>query len=294
MVPEIGIHEKRAIGREGLAQPPVPVQIASLPMVRTALHTTLFWTYVVLLLPPLFVVATLVLAVTLPFDKNRRILHYYTSFWCGHNVRLNPMWRLSVEGREHLDPNKAYVLCSNHQSAGDIPVLFNIYFPFKWVSKRTNFFVPFIGWAMYLNQYVGLVRGDVRSVARMMGECRRWLARGVSIMMFPEGTRSRTGALLPFKPGPFRLAISAKVPVVPIVLDGTLEALPPGLVLPQKRIVRIRVVVGAPIESSAYANIEELTSAVRERMLAMQREIWAARGYAGPVPAARTLDSATA
>lgn len=254
------------------------------------LHSLLFWTYIVLGLPPLFVVAAVVFLLTYPFDRNGRVLHYFTSFWCGHNVRLNPMWRLTVEGKENLDPKRAYVLCSNHQSAGDIPVLFNLYYPFKWVSKRQNFFVPFIGWAMYLNKYIGLVRGDTRSIARMLGECRRWLNKGVSVMMFPEGTRSKTGEFLPFKPGPFHLARAAKKPIVPIVLDGSLDAWPPGLMLPSK-FTHMRILVGAPIEPAEYETVEALSNAVREKMLAMQRELWQRRGYAGPERAAEAASS---
>jgi 1-acyl-sn-glycerol-3-phosphate acyltransferase len=251
-------------------------------MVRTALHTTLFWGYAVLMLPVYFVGAFAVWLVTLPFDPNGRALHQYTSFWCGHNVTINPMWRLKIEGREHLAPGKAYVLCSNHQSAGDVPVLFNLYYPFKFISKHTNFFVPFIGWAMFLNRYVRLRRGDIRSIAKTLVESRRWLERGVSVLFFPEGTRSRNGAFLPFKPGAFRLARQAGVPVVPIVIDRTLEACPIDLVLRQKGVIPIRVLVGEPIDSKPFDTNEGLSAAVEAKMREMQRKLWTERGYAGP------------
>jgi 1-acyl-sn-glycerol-3-phosphate acyltransferase len=102
--------------------------------VRTFLHTTLFWGYFVLSMPFFFAVALVLFVLTLPFDRNGRVLHAFTCFWGGHYVFLNPMWRLHVEGRQHVDRKKAYVFCSSHQSAGDIPVLFGLFLPFKFVS----------------------------------------------------------------------------------------------------------------------------------------------------------------
>jgi 1-acyl-sn-glycerol-3-phosphate acyltransferase len=244
------------------------------------LHTTLFWSYLALMLPVLFVPALAVFLVTFPFDRNGRILHYFTCLWCGHHVWTNPMWRLDVRGKQNIDRRRAYVYASNHQSAGDIPALFTLLLPFKFVSKHTNFWVPFLGWNMYLNRYVRLVRGDVVSIRQMMIDCRGWLARGVSIMMFPEGTRSPDGRMLPFRLGAFRLAQEAKVPVVPIVIDGTLEALPKDGVLRQTKVLPIRIRIGEPLDSMQFANAEQLGAAVRARMQEMQAVLWKERGFA--------------
>jgi 1-acyl-sn-glycerol-3-phosphate acyltransferase len=238
--------------------------------VRTVLHTVLFWTYFALCMPFFFALALPLWLVTLPFDRNGRILHAFTCFWGGHYVFLNPMWRVHVEGRENVDRKKAYVLCSSHQSAGDIPVLFGLFLPFKFVSKSSNFKAPFLGWNMALNRYVPLVRGDRRSVKKMMSSCRRWLDSGVSVLMFPEGTRSKTGDLLPFKLGAFTLAKEANVPVVPIVISGTIEAVPPDAVLRQKGIVHVHVRVCEPIEPHLYtdaASLQESVRSVMERIL---------------------------
>jgi 1-acyl-sn-glycerol-3-phosphate acyltransferase len=248
--------------------------------VRTLVHTVLFWTYFVLVMPLFFAVALPIWLVTLPFDKNGRILHNFTCFWGGHYVFVNPMWRIHVEGRENVDRKKAYVFCSNHQSAGDIPVLFGLFLPFKFVSKHTNFRAPFLGWNMSLNRYVSLVRGDRKSVANMMRACAAWLQRNVSVLMFPEGTRSRTGHLLPFKAGAFKLAKDARVPVVPIVIDGTIQAVPRNAILAQQGIVHVYVRICPPVDPAAYRDAASLRDAVRGVMEKTQAELWMARGRA--------------
>jgi 1-acyl-sn-glycerol-3-phosphate acyltransferase len=249
-------------------------------LVRTLLHTLFFWTYFVFVMPLFFAVALPLWLVTLPFDRNGRILHSFTCFWGGHYVFVNPMWRIHIDGREHVDRKKAYVFCSNHQSAGDIPVLFGLFLPFKFVSKHSNFRAPFLGWNMTLNRYVSLVRGDRKSVASMMRACAGWLGRNVSVLMFPEGTRSRTGHLLPFKAGAFTLAKDANVPVIPIVIDGTIEAVPRNAILSQKGIVHVYVRVCPPVDSMSYPDASSLRDAVRDVMQKTQAELWRARGLA--------------
>jgi 1-acyl-sn-glycerol-3-phosphate acyltransferase len=252
------------------------------PPVRAFLHTTLFWGYFALSMPFFFTGALVIFVVTLPFDRNGRVLHAFTCFWGGHYVFINPMWRFELLGKEKIDTRRAYVFCANHQSSGDIPVLFATMLPFKFVSKHTNFRAPFLGWNMSLNRYVKLVRGDSSSAAAMIAECKGWLDRGVSVMMFPEGTRSRTGRMLPFKHGAFVLALQAKVPVVPIVVDGSFEAIPPDWVLRQRGIVHVRVRVGEPIEPDGFDEPNAFAEAVRAKMELTQRELWKLRGHAPP------------
>jgi 1-acyl-sn-glycerol-3-phosphate acyltransferase len=159
------------------------------------------------------------------------------------------------------------VIVSNHQSFGDILVLFATYLPFKWVSKASVFKVPFLGWNMRLNGYVPLVRGERRSIAEMSQRCLAWLRRGASVLMFPEGTRSPDGNLQTFKLGAFRIAREAGVPILPIVLDGTADTLPKhGFVM--RRSARIRVQVLPPIDPAGFPSDEAACAAVREVMAA--------------------------
>jgi 1-acyl-sn-glycerol-3-phosphate acyltransferase len=157
-----------------------------------------------------------------------------------------------VDGRQHLPWRGAAVLVSNHASLADILVLFGLWRPFKWVSKASNFGIPFIGWNMRLNRYVSLVRGDKESIARMVRACEEWLDRGVPVLLFPEGTRSPDGEVRAFKDGAFRMAIGRQVPVIPIALSGTGDVLPKhGWVM--RGTARCRVRVLPPVDPRTFA-----------------------------------------
>ncbi len=206
------------------------------------LISTVFWAFLGLTCIPLFLIALVLFVVTFPFDRNGKVLHLYSCAWAQLYFRVNPMWRLHIEGREKLPWRGAAVLVANHESLGDILVLFGLFRPFKWVSKKSVFKVPFIGWNMRLNRYVGLVRGNRESILKMLAECEAWLEKGVPILMFPEGTRSEDGQVKAFKDGAFHLAIKNEVPVIPIVLTGTARTLPKhGLVLRDRADCRVKV-----------------------------------------------------
>ncbi|MCE9668599.1 1-acyl-sn-glycerol-3-phosphate acyltransferase [Myxococcus stipitatus] len=215
----------------------------------------------------LFLGAVVVWAVTTPFDRNGLVLHLYSSFWAQLYFYVNPLWHLKVDGREHLPWKGAAVLVSNHESLGDILVLFGLYRPYKWVSKAANFNLPLIGWNMRLNRYVPLVRGDKESIGRMMAQCERWLSRGVPVLMFPEGTRSADGQLKPFKDGAFVLSLKMKCPVIPIVLTGTAKTLPKhGLVLETSAHCHVQVL--PPVDPSGFADVAALREHVRDLIAA--------------------------
>ena len=173
-------------------------------------------------------IAALICLVTAPFDKNRRFLHYFASIWGSHYAHVSPWWKLTYNGCDKIDPHKTYIFVANHQSLIDIMVIYGIFKPFKWVAKASIAKIPFIGQNMYLNQYIFLERGDLASIKKMMKDCKKWLNQGASLMIFPEGTRSPDGKLLPFRDGAFKLACQLKLPVVPIVQAGTGSILPKG------------------------------------------------------------------
>jgi len=144
----------------------------------------------------------------------------------GRNLgRLNP-WRLHLSGAENIRPGQAYVIVSNHQSLADIPLLCYLRTDTKWMAKAELFKIPVVGWMMAMAGDVRVERGNARKAAQSLLECGKCLRAGSSVVMFPEGTRSLDGKLLPFFDGPFQLAIREQAPVLPVVVNGTLNALP--------------------------------------------------------------------
>ena len=224
----------------------------------------LFWAFLVTSSLALFPVALLIWALATPFDRQKRLLHQFTCFWASLYTWLNPAWRVHVEGREKIRRHATYVMVANHQSLLDILVLFRLFAHFKWVSKIENFRIPCIGWNMSLNGYVKLKRGDKQSIGEMMSACARELDEGNSIMMFPEGTRSPDGRLRAFKHGAFTLAQGSGCPILPILVEGTADALPKrGFVLQGRHAIRIRVLDEIPHEKLVGRPVEEVT-----------REVW--------------------
>ncbi len=237
--------------------------------------SVLFWTYFCLSCVVLFFVALAIFLVTYPFDRNRKVLHLFSCFWAQHYFYVNPLWTCRVHNRDRLPWKGPAVLVANHESLGDILVLFGLYRPFKWVSKASVFRAPFLGWNMFLNGYVGIVRGDPNSRQKMFDECKAHLARGVPVLLFPEGTRSPDGEVQAFKDGAFRLAIEARVPVIPIVLTGTANTLPKhGFVLKRSLHCRVDVLEAVPVEPFG-ADFGALRDHVRALLVEGKRKLLA-------------------
>ena len=216
----------------------------------------------------MFVGASVCFVLTVPFDRRRIVQHLYSCFWAQIMFYINPFWRLDIEGRDKLPWHGPAVLVSNHESLGDILVVFGLYRPFKWVSKAEVFKAPFLGWNMRYNGYVPLVRGDKQSIIDMTKHCHAWLEQGVPIMLFPEGTRSPDAEVKAFKDGAFRMAIEAGCPLYPIVLTGTADTLPKhGLLVSPVAHCRVRVL--DPIDPGHFAgDVPAFRDHVRELIIA--------------------------
>ena len=234
-------------------------------MFLARIYSAAFWLFILVTSVLLFPVALSIWAVTVLFDKRLVLLHRFTCFWASLYTWFNPVWRVTIEGREKIRRGVAYVMVANHQSLLDILVLFRLFSHFKWVSKIENFRVPFVGWNMSLNRYIKLRRGDKHSVEEMMVACEQSLAQGSSIMMFPEGTRSVDGKLKNFKHGAFTLAQRVKAPLLPIVIQGTSAALPKrGFVLRGRHRIRVQILDEIGYESFADAPVDSLSARVRD------------------------------
>ena len=230
-----------------------------------AVSSCLFWAFLVSSSIALFPVAVVIWALTAPFDRRRVLLHRFTCFWGSLYTWLNPVWPVTRSGIEKIDEDEACVFVANHLSLLDILVMFRLFRHFKWVSKIENFRLPVIGWNMSLNRYIRLRRGDRSSVVQMLRECEQALAQGDSIMMFPEGTRSPSGRMRAFKAGAFEIALKSKVPIHPIVLQGTSDALPKrGFILQGRHPIALRVLDRIPYDDFSQVSVEELTAHVRD------------------------------
>lgn len=211
-----------------------------------------------------YLLALLIRLTTGPWDKRLFILHRFTSMWAYLYVWLTPPWKVRRLGREKIDTHQTYVVVSNHQSALDILVAFGLFFHFKWVSKAEMFKVPFIGWNMSLNRYIKLVRGNKESIIQMLADCKNALSRGSSVFMFPEGSRSKTGRLKEFKPGAFILAKEMELPILPIAIKGTTDALPKkSLTFQGSYDISIRVLDAIPFSAFKDLSVDDTAAMVR-------------------------------
>lgn len=180
--------------------------------------------------------------------------------WCINSAKGLKI-HIEADGLEHVPKDSAFVYASNHQSMLDILVLGAV-LPgdFKWAAKRELMKVPFLGWHLKLAGHVPVDRGKgPKVVAAVVKRFEDVLAAGKPLLIFPEGTRSDTGVLKPFKPGGFVAAVRRQKPVVPVVLDGTWDLMRDGVVVAERT---IKVRVGAPImpktEGRESARIEDL------------------------------------
>jgi len=234
--------------------------------------STLYWLLVAVIAVMMFPVAAIVWAITAPFDRRKVVLHELTNVWGSLYTWINPLWSVRVRGREHIEPGRVYVMVANHLSLVDIFAVHRLHRHFKWVSKVENFSMPFIGWNMRLCGYVPLRRGDKDSVLEMFARCREVIAEGSSVMMFPEGTRSKTGVMKEWKLGAFELAKQVEVGVLPIAIQGTERALPARGVRVGAARMRVTVLPAIGVEEVRGLSTEELRDLVRGRVAAFLGE----------------------
>jgi 1-acyl-sn-glycerol-3-phosphate acyltransferase len=233
------------------------------------LTSVLFLIYVAASSVVFFCMALCIWLFTFLFDKNLVFLHMFSSFWGSMYLWLMPTWTVSTSGREKIKKDRPYVIVSNHQSQLDILIAYRLFFPFKWVSKIEIFRIPFIGWNMSLNRYIQLKRGKLGSIKQMLMDSEKTLRRGCSVYFFPEGTRSESGIVRKFMPGAFRLAKKLKLPILPIVINGSRNALPKGsLIFRGKNHIRIEVLDELSYEEYADLTSKEIADQVRERITA--------------------------
>ncbi len=166
--------------------------------------------------------------ICLLLDKEIRWLNFYRFWWGRMYFYVNPGWTVKSEGMENIDTSKPYIIISNHQSALDIPFSAFIRTQFNWVSKFEVLYVPIIGWLMWLCRDIPIKRGQSRSARMMIHQVASKVAHRRSVLLYPEGTRSRDGQVKHFKEGAFVVAKANKIGILPVVIEGTFDAMPRG------------------------------------------------------------------
>jgi 1-acyl-sn-glycerol-3-phosphate acyltransferase len=186
--------------------------------------------------------------------------------WSKINSWLVPMF-VKVSGRENIDEATSYIVLTNHQSAYDIFLVYGwLGIDIKWIMKKELRKVPGLGFGSAKVGHIFLDRSNSRAALRSLEEAKKKLVNGTSVVVFPEGTRSKTGAPGPFKRGAFKLALDLGLPILPVTLIDTKKILPADSIniLPG----RVQMVIHPPIEITGYNenNMNELIEKVRNQI----------------------------
>lgn len=214
------------------------------------------------------------LIVCYPFDQARRTVHELSRILVRIFFAIPPFWRQRRIGMEHVDRNKSYVIVLNHNAMVDIPTLYYVPLNFRWVSKREVFAIPFFGQFLMLHGDICIDRGRAaEALEQLVREGRKWIARGASVAIFPEGTRSKDGEIHRFKAGAFTLAKEAGVEILPVVLDGTRTLVKKNRMFNWGNRITLRVLPPVPVEEVRDTETHALMERVRERMCAALAEI---------------------
>ena len=227
-------------------------------MIRTALISA--WVVLITLICALAAIVVSFLR------KGGNFAHLVGRFWARSIIFVSRV-KVSVRGLEYIDPSAAYVYMANHQSMFDIPTLLG-YLPvqFRWLAKMELFQIPVFGYSMARVGYISIDRSNRKSAYKSLQEAAQKIAQGVSVVVFPEGTRSADGQIKPFKGGGFYLAIRSGRPIVPVVIFGSHHVMPKG----RLRVRRGQIIlnINPPIETTPYNNKtkEVLMESVRSTM----------------------------
>jgi len=179
----------------------------------------IFVIYLIPLLIAELAIIALTCLLTFAFDRNRRIVHAVSHIMSGSITYLSILWRMKCRGTENIERGKSYIVTVNHQTMLDIPVCYSLPLHFKWVSKREVLKMPIFGWILQLRGDIAIERGGTASTIKLFKRAAEVTSEGCSVMIFPEGTRSRSETMGRFKDGAFIMAKECDKEILPVVID---------------------------------------------------------------------------
>ncbi|MBI5886876.1 MAG: 1-acyl-sn-glycerol-3-phosphate acyltransferase [Deltaproteobacteria bacterium] len=218
---------------------------------------------------PITIFLFIVVLLSLLAGRGPAGVHRIAVLWCRIILGLSGV-RVRVKGAERVPKDRTVIFLSNHSGAFDIPAL-QVYLPieFRWVAKKSLFTIPLVGWAMSFAGYIGIERENAQEAYKSMEEAADKIKNGISVLVFPEGTRNATDApLLPLKRGAFMLAARSGVDVVPVAIKGTRDIMKRGSLLIHPAKVEISFGHAMPTTGGADKTLRSRTKAAIEEMLA--------------------------
>ena len=195
---------------------------------KRVIGSTFLWIFYTFMFVLMFICILIAFLFSFPFDQDRKLPNWVFLTMGRTFFGINPFWKLHIHGFEHWNNSKKVILVSNHQSFMDMPL--HTYLPckVKWISKKSLFKIPFMGWSMTLSGHIRIDRNKRTSVKGLEQQVTPLIENNVPVLIFPEGTRSEKGSIKSFKNGAFDFAHKHHWLIQPIILDGTYRMLPSG------------------------------------------------------------------
>ena len=222
----------------------------------------------------IYIVTFIALPLCYPFDKKRFVVHKLSKWLTDSFFGFGLVMKRKVEGLENLDPKGTYVMVLNHNSMVDILSIYNLPLVFKWVSKREVYRIPIVGRLLLAHGDIVINRASTKEAMQLVHtRGKQWLAKGASVAIFPEGTRSKDGEIHNFKAGAFILAKDAGVPILPIVLDGTDRVVRKGFFMNWSNRITIKILPPVSKQDVVERPIKEVMAEVHDSMVNALAEI---------------------
>ena len=234
----------------------------------------LFYIFVLAWSLVIYVMTFIALLLCYPFDKKRFVVHKLSKWLTDAFFGFGLVMKRKVEGIENLDPKGTYVMVLNHNSMVDILSIYNLPLVFKWVSKREVYRIPIVGRLLLAHGDIVINRASTKEAMQLVHtRGKQWLAKGASVAIFPEGTRSKDSEIHNFKAGAFILAKDAEVPILPIVLDGTDRVVRKGFFMNWSNRITIKILPPVSKQDVVERPIKEVMAEVHDNMVNALAEI---------------------